>query len=151
MLHGSRWGWPRVTPVLMRRAGHWRRRVRGSGWAGAGRAWPGASAEVGHRRLEGASWDSLGYAEHNLGNLAEAAACYQRALSMYREDGARVCEAETLTHLGDTRHAAGELAQAHEAWQQALAILEDLQHPDAGPVRAKLASTDDHISPTPSA
>ena len=102
---------------------------------------PGTGPEHGSRRTAGsraAAWDSLGYAEHHLGNLAEAAACYQRALSLYRESGDRFREADTLTHLGDTRHAAGDLAQAREAWQQALAILEDLQHPDAGQVRAKL-------------
>jgi DNA-binding SARP family transcriptional activator len=101
------------------------------------------SAEAGDRWLEAAAWDSLGYAEHHLGNLAEAAACYQHALSLSREAGERFYEAETLTRLGDTRRAAGELAKAREAWQQALAILEDLQHPDAGQVRAKLASTND--------
>jgi DNA-binding SARP family transcriptional activator len=105
------------------------------------------SAETGHRRLEGVAWDSVGYAEHHLGNLAEAAACYQHALSICQEVGNRVSEAEALTHLGDTHRAAGELAQARKAWQQALAILENLQHPDAGKIRAKLASTNDHASP----
>jgi DNA-binding SARP family transcriptional activator/tetratricopeptide (TPR) repeat protein len=108
-------------------------------------------AEADYRRHEGHVWDSLGYAEHHLGNLAEAAACYQRALSLLREAGDRFNEADVLTHLGDTRHAGGELAQAREAWQQALAILEDLQHPDAGQVRAKLASQTPHASPNPSA
>jgi DNA-binding SARP family transcriptional activator len=98
------------------------------------------SAEIGHRWVEGAAWDSLGYAEHHLGHLAEAAVCYERALSLYREAGFRFAEADTLIHLGDTRHAAGELAEARESWQEALAILEDLRHPDAGQVRAKLAS-----------
>ena len=32
------------------------------------------------------------------------------------------------------------------AWQRALAILEELHHPEAGQVRAKLASTNDHGS-----
>jgi DNA-binding SARP family transcriptional activator len=100
------------------------------------------SVEAGQLWIEAAAWDSLGYAEHHLGNLAEAAACYQRALSLHREGGDRFDEAEVLTHLGDTRHAADELAQAREAWQQALIILEDLQHPDVGQVRAKLASMD---------
>ena len=100
------------------------------------------SAEIGHRRAEGHAWDSLGYAEHHLGNLAEAAACYQRALSLYRESGQRFPEADTLSHLGDTCHAAGQLPQALQAWQQALAILDDLRHPDAKQVRAKLTSTD---------
>jgi tetratricopeptide (TPR) repeat protein/transcriptional regulator with XRE-family HTH domain len=92
------------------------------------------------RWLEGQAWDSLGYAEHHLNNLAEAVACYQRALTLHREAGDRFYEAETLTHLGDARHAAGEPAGAVQAWRHALAILEDLQHPDAGRVRAKLAS-----------
>jgi tetratricopeptide (TPR) repeat protein/transcriptional regulator with XRE-family HTH domain len=101
------------------------------------------SGQTGNRWLEGDAWDSLGYAEHHLGNLAEAAACYLRAVSTLRKAGDRFLEAETLTHLGDTRHTAGELAQARHAWQQALAILQDLQHPHADQVRAKLASTND--------
>jgi tetratricopeptide (TPR) repeat protein len=109
------------------------------------------SAQAGHRWVEGSAWDSLGYAEHHLGNLGEAAACYQRALSLHREVGDRFYEAEALTHLGDTRHAAGELAQAHEAWQQALTILDELHHPDADTVRAKLASTNDYSSRNSSA
>jgi DNA-binding SARP family transcriptional activator len=104
------------------------------------------NAEIGDRILEGYLWDSLGYAEHHLGNLAEAAACYQRALSIVRELGDRFYEADTLVRLGDTRQAAGELAQAQETWQLALAILDDLQHPDAAQVRAKLASTNHHAS-----
>jgi DNA-binding SARP family transcriptional activator len=109
------------------------------------------SAEAGNRRLEGYAWDSLGYAEHHLGSLAEAATCFQRALSLSQESGDRVFEAHTLTRLGDTSHAAGEPAQALQAWQQALAILDDLQHPDAEQVRAKLASKNDRTSRNPSA
>ncbi len=88
-------------------------------------------------------WDSLGYAEHHLGNLAEAAACYQRALSLFRELGDRYNEAEILIHLGDTHHAAGDLAAGPGAWQQALAILVDLHHPGADQVRAKLLQMTD--------
>jgi transcriptional regulator with XRE-family HTH domain/tetratricopeptide (TPR) repeat protein len=97
-------------------------------------------AEAGHRWIEGDAWASLGYAEHHLGNLAEAAVCYQRAVSLYRESGGRFGEADTLTLLGDTHRAAGEPAQAREAWRQALAILEDIHHPDADQVRAKLTA-----------
>jgi tetratricopeptide (TPR) repeat protein/transcriptional regulator with XRE-family HTH domain len=97
------------------------------------------NAEVGSRRIQGGAWDSLGYAEHHLGNLSEAAACYRRALTIFREVGDRFYEADTITRLGDTHHAMGELARAREAWQQALAIYDDIQHPDAGKVRAKLA------------
>jgi hypothetical protein len=51
-------------------------------------------------------------------------------------------QAEILTHLGEARHAADELPQAQQAWQQALAIYDDIQHPSADKVRAKLASTE---------
>ena len=100
------------------------------------------SAEVGHRFLEGSSWDCLGFAEHGRGNLAAAADCYQRALTIFREVGGRWSEAEVLVRSGDTCHVAGELPQARDAWRQALTILEDLEHPDADRVRAKLAETD---------
>jgi tetratricopeptide (TPR) repeat protein/transcriptional regulator with XRE-family HTH domain len=98
------------------------------------------STQLGYRSTEAHTWDSLGYTEHHLGNLGKATACYQRALRVARESGQRRLEAAALAHLADTRHAAGELARAREAWQQALAILDDLQHPDADQVRAKLAS-----------
>ncbi len=97
-------------------------------------------AEAGNHSHEGHAWDSLGYAEQHLGNLAEAAACYLRALPLHREFGDRFHEADTLTHLGDTRHAAGQLPQALDAWQRALNILNDLRHPDADKVRARLAA-----------
>jgi tetratricopeptide (TPR) repeat protein len=99
-------------------------------------------AESGNRSGEGYAWDSLGYAEHHLGNLPEAAACYERALGIARELGDRWVEADTLTHLGDTRNAAGDLPHARQAWQQALAIFEDIQHPDAAKVSAKLGGLD---------
>ena len=55
-----------------------------------------------------------------------------------------------LTHLGDTHHAAGDPDAARDAWQQALTILDDLDHPDAAQVRAKLADVDpptDRLAP----
>jgi DNA-binding SARP family transcriptional activator/tetratricopeptide (TPR) repeat protein/DNA-binding XRE family transcriptional regulator len=95
--------------------------------------------ELGLSDVEASAWDSLGYAERHLGNLAKAEACYQRALNRCREFGDRVGEAVVLTHFGDTRHAAGELTDARDTWQLALDILEELHHPDADKVRAKLA------------
>jgi DNA-binding SARP family transcriptional activator len=108
-------------------------------------------AKTGDSLLEANVWDSLGYAEHHLGNLAEAGACYQRALGLQQETGDRYAEADILSHLGDNRDAAGEQSKARQAWQQALAILDDIHHPDAHQVRAKLASTTDHATRTPSA
>jgi DNA-binding SARP family transcriptional activator/tetratricopeptide (TPR) repeat protein len=99
--------------------------------------------ELGNRYCEAHTWDSLGYAELRLGHLAEAADCYQHALGLFREAGDRFAEAEILTHLGDARQAAGHEGEARDAWRQALAILNDLDHPDAEKVRAKLAAADD--------
>jgi tetratricopeptide (TPR) repeat protein len=97
-------------------------------------------AEAGDRGNEGYAWDSLGFAEHHLGNLRESAACYERALAIKREFGDRSSQADTLNRLGDTHQAAADLAQAQDAWRQALAILDDLSHPGADAVRAKLAA-----------
>jgi tetratricopeptide (TPR) repeat protein len=96
---------------------------------------------LGYPKLEAATLDSLGYAHHHLGDHAESIACYQRALDLYREVGDRWGQAETLGHTGDVHHAAGHRQQACQAWEEALAILEDLQHPDAGQIRAKLAGS----------
>jgi DNA-binding SARP family transcriptional activator len=96
----------------------------------------------GSHHLEGDIWNSLGYTEFHAGDFGEAAACYERALSIFRTAGDRWAEADTLTNLGDVRRAIGELLHAREAWQQALAILDDLHHPEAAKIRAKLASMD---------
>jgi tetratricopeptide (TPR) repeat protein len=90
--------------------------------------------------MEACAWDSLGYVEHHQGNLAEAVARYQRALSIFREFGGRYNQAATLTHLGDALHAAGNLSQAREAWQQALSIFDELGHLSADEIRVKLAA-----------
>jgi DNA-binding SARP family transcriptional activator len=94
--------------------------------------------ELGLRRDEAHAWDSLGYTEHQLGHQNDAADCYQNALCLFRELGDRFNEAEILTHLGDARRAGDDQQAALDAWQQALVILDDLRHPDADKVRAKL-------------
>jgi DNA-binding SARP family transcriptional activator/tetratricopeptide (TPR) repeat protein len=95
--------------------------------------------ELGNRYCEAHVWDSLGYAELLLGHLAGAADRYRHALTLIREVGDRFGEADILTHLGDAREAAGDQPGAREAWRQALTILDDLHHPAAESVRAKLA------------
>ena len=87
-------------------------------------------------------WDTFGYIELHLGDFARAVGHFESALGLCREYGDRYSEAEILIHVGDARHAAGELPQARQAWQQALAIYDDIEHPDAEKVRAKLASTE---------
>jgi DNA-binding SARP family transcriptional activator/tetratricopeptide (TPR) repeat protein len=100
------------------------------------------SSGLGLSHVEAHVLDSLGYAEHRLGGLVQATACYQRALSGFREFGNLPAEAGTLARLGDIRQATGELTQARDAWRQALAIFDELRHPDAGQVRARLAAAD---------
>jgi len=96
--------------------------------------------ELGYPQLEAATWDSLGYAHHHLGDHAESAACYQRALDLHREVGNRWGQAETLDSIGDARNAAGDPRQARAAWEEALVILDDLRHPYAEQIRDKLAA-----------
>jgi DNA-binding SARP family transcriptional activator len=105
--------------------------------------------ELGSREGEASALDSLGYAHQQLGHHADATACYQQALSLHREIGNRWGEAETLGHLGDTRHAAGNPQEARTAWEQALEILDDLGHPDADKIRAKLGEASGWASPGP--
>jgi len=92
----------------------------------------------GNHRLEAEVWDSLGYAHHHLGDHAEAAASYQRALDLRQQIGDRWGQAETLGHIGEAQVVAGHPDEARTAWQEALAILDDLHHPDAGQIRARL-------------
>jgi tetratricopeptide (TPR) repeat protein len=96
--------------------------------------------ELGDLHGQAHTWDSLGYAHHHLGHHGQAVACYRNALGMVRHLGDRYQEAETLGNLGDTHLATGEVDAARDAWQQALTILDELSHPDAEQVRAKLAA-----------
>jgi DNA-binding SARP family transcriptional activator/tetratricopeptide (TPR) repeat protein len=97
--------------------------------------------DFGDHRGMASTWDSLGYAYHHLGHHEQATACCQQAVDLYRKIGDRFNEADTLTHLGDTHHAIGNHHTAQDTWQQALIILDELGHPDADQVRAKLNLT----------
>jgi tetratricopeptide (TPR) repeat protein len=94
--------------------------------------------ELGDLHGQAHTWDSLGYAHHRLGHHARAMDCYRNTLTMVRHLGDRYQEADTLGNLGDVHLAAGEPLAARDAWQRALAILDELDHPDAEQVRAKL-------------
>jgi tetratricopeptide (TPR) repeat protein len=94
--------------------------------------------ESGNRHAEAYAWDSLGFAHHHLGQHDQAVSCYQHALTLARELGDRHNQAKILTNLGDAHQAADRPSAAQDAWQQALAIFDDLHHPSAGQIRAKL-------------
>jgi DNA-binding SARP family transcriptional activator len=105
--------------------------------------------ELGERIGEAATWDSLGLAHSHLGHHVEALDCYRQAVELFQELGAHYYEASSLTDLGDAQHTAGHTEAARDAWQQALTILDQLSHPDAEAVRAKLHNFD-NFHPGPS-
>ncbi len=92
----------------------------------------------GNRFGEALTLDSLGYCCHHADRYNEAVAYYQQALRAYADADDRYFSAITLIHLGETHQANGRHEATLDLWQQALTILDDLQHPDATPLRAKL-------------
>jgi len=103
-------------------------------------------AVLGDRLCQADTWDSLGYAHHRLGQHREAIACYQAAVERYHEFDYRYNEADTAASLGTAEHAAGQLDEAAAAWRYALDIFEQLGHPNAAEVRAKLKEIDQPVS-----
>jgi DNA-binding SARP family transcriptional activator len=94
--------------------------------------------ELGNTDGEAHTLYGLGYANHNLGNRTEAVTCLQRAARLFHQLGDQYNEATTLTRLGETHQAGGDQPAAGDAWRYALGILDDLGHPDASAVRARL-------------
>lgn len=94
--------------------------------------------ELGDRQGEAATLDSVGYAYYRLGQHVEAIGYLRRSARLYEELGNRFKQAEPLAHLGDALHAYGSLQSARNAWHDALTILDDLGHPDAHLMQARL-------------
>ncbi|MFD8375121.1 ATP-binding protein [Streptomyces sp. NPDC059688] len=80
----------------------------------------------------------MGRSEQALGRPAAAIGHYEVSLSLDRALGDRYREAHALAHLGDAHAALGRDEDAGALWEEALALFEDLHHPDAEPVRARL-------------
>jgi tetratricopeptide (TPR) repeat protein len=96
--------------------------------------------ELGDPYAEAATLDSIGCAHDRLGDHAQAVDYFERALDLQQSAGGYFyLRTLTLTHLGEARLAAGDAAAAREAWQQAVVILDELEHPDADALRARLA------------
>ncbi|MFF4621995.1 AfsR/SARP family transcriptional regulator [Nonomuraea jabiensis] len=96
-------------------------------------------AKLGYRHGEASAGDSLAYAYHHLGRFAEAAELYRRSIGLFQEVGDRWHEADTTVHLGEMYDAAGDRATALDTFRRALELLEQLNHPDADRLRARLA------------
>jgi DNA-binding SARP family transcriptional activator len=99
----------------------------------------GLNQQTGNEAGEAATWDSLGYAHHLLGQHTEAIGCYQHAIDIFGRLGHQYFAAESRAGLGNAQDAAGDQDAARRAWQQALAMLDDLRHPRAEEIRARLA------------
>jgi tetratricopeptide (TPR) repeat protein len=94
--------------------------------------------ELGNRVGEGNVLDSLGYVHLHLGHHRQAIGCYEQAFEVHGDAGDLRDRAGILIRLGDAHHAAADPSAAKRAWQRALAMLDELQHPDAGTVTTKL-------------
>jgi DNA-binding SARP family transcriptional activator/tetratricopeptide (TPR) repeat protein len=92
----------------------------------------------GDRFGEAVTLDSLGYCHHRDGRHSQAVTFYQHALDAYADIGERYYRAHTLIRLGETRQASGNPQAAQDNWEQAAQLLDDLRHPDAEAVRARL-------------
>jgi tetratricopeptide (TPR) repeat protein len=97
--------------------------------------------ELGNCDGEGESWDCLGKAHLALGHSADAVDCYQHAVTLLAEIGQTYNQAIALEGLGDAYRSAGNQKAARRAWLQAVAILDDLRHPDAARVQAKISAS----------
>jgi tetratricopeptide (TPR) repeat protein len=94
--------------------------------------------ELGDRHAEASTLDSLGYAHFSLGHHEDAISCYQQALCLLQDLDDRFFQAFMQARLGDAHGAVGNRRAARDAYRQALIIFDELGHPDASDVRAKL-------------
>ncbi len=93
---------------------------------------------LGDRKAEAHTLDSLGYVHAGLGDHAQAVAYYGQAVEQFREVGDRYNEATALDGKAQAHQASGDSDAAVRAWRNALVILEDLRHPAASDIRARL-------------
>jgi DNA-binding SARP family transcriptional activator/tetratricopeptide (TPR) repeat protein len=98
-------------------------------------------AGTGDRHGLAAALHSLGFIQHRLGQYEHAIASYLSGVELCRQERYRFLEAEILADLGDTYESVGNPDAARQAWKSALDILEDLDHPYADTVRAKLSTS----------
>jgi tetratricopeptide (TPR) repeat protein len=98
--------------------------------------------EVGTPSWEASTWDSLGYIHSKLGDYELAVTCYERSIELFKGQADEASEADVLDSLGDAHHRAGQIAAAHRAWARAMRTFDEIGHPDADRIRAKLRLRD---------
>jgi tetratricopeptide (TPR) repeat protein len=101
----------------------------------------------GHRWGQAWALTNLGVAFAGLHRLEDAVDYHQQALAIHREVGNRWGEGHTLASLGDAVEQTGRLDLACQHWRQAVVILDELQDPKAGKVRARLEAIGEAARP----
>ena len=86
--------------------------------------------------------NNLGRALLANGQPGPGQAEHSAALGLARQIGDKHEEARAHDGLGDCQHASGETGSARDHWQQALALYAELELPEAGETRAKIAAVD---------
>ncbi len=104
---------------------------------------------VDDRVITAATWDSLGYVRHLLGQHELAVSCYQKAAAIYADLGAVWYRADVLNNLADAHEASGNRQAARGLWQEALKVFEQTHHPDTERLRARLRDTRGQEAPFP--
>ena len=97
---------------------------------------------LGDPRGESATSHSLGHAYYQLRDFTNALASYRNAVEASVRSGSRYTEALSLTSLADTYYMTGDTGAARAAWEGAVARFDQLRHPDAERVRARLRELD---------
>jgi len=102
----------------------------------------GLQRDAGNQQGQVYAWHALADMHRRRDEYAEAARCYHEALNVPVEFSPRLYwhRALVFTHFGDSELASGDLVAARAAWQRALQILDDLKHPHAALLRARLES-----------
>jgi serine/threonine protein kinase len=99
-----------------------------------------ASVAAGDRQGEGTALVNLAIAYSMAGNLSAASSRFEQALTIYRELGDTVAQADTLWHFSRTLHEMGDTRQATLHAQQALQLYAELGNPMEAAVRSELAA-----------
>ena len=71
-------------------------------WPTVNSRWP-PSPSLGDRYGQALTWDSVGYIQHQLGDLDAATVSYQRSLDLWHDLADRLCMADILVRLGRLR------------------------------------------------